>query len=242
MAGYYQITSESFSVSRDDSSATETRIIPWADAAAYAQTVTGGYITLNGIRVFRIPAQHHTLLLFCNDCRVEPFNYDADGQDWLDAKATLTYGILDQPQGDDDTQVGDVSIEVQGEEMVLPKANFTVDGDELGDDDINPVKVIPVISLKITYHSQPTISPTAWINYVGKVNSSSFEGYPAETVMFQNPSASRTITTDGNDSYDYTYTFVVRPQGWNKIYRPGDGWVELDPPMYETANLYDILP
>ena len=243
MAGYYQEVKSSYVCNRESSSATIKTVVPWADAPAFCVNMIGGLVYIGGIPVYQIGAAHPFLPgMYCNNVAIEPVgDYDATLGDFADAWATISYAPLDQPESPSATQVGEISYDIQCEEITLEKNLFTVNGNAMEGNDINPVLVNPKMNVSLSYKNLPDIPITNWLNYVGKVNSATFEGFEAETVMFMNPRKKRTISSDGTETYEYEFCFEVRFNGWNKVYRPG-GWVALSPKIYETINMSGVLP
>jgi len=243
VAGYYEIIKHNYTINRENSTAKIKMVVPWADAPQFCINMIGGLITINGVNVYQIGAAHPLLPgLYCKDVDIETFgNYDPVAGDFLMAWANITYGILDQPDSQSATQVGELSFETGGEEITLEKRLFTAGGNPLGPNDINPVRVNVKQSVKITYNNLAQLNSSSWIPYVGKVNSGTFKGYAAETVMFNGVREQRKISSDGTAVYTYEFSFEVRFDGWNKVFRTS-GWVDINPKLYQTTNMDNLLP
>jgi hypothetical protein len=77
--------------------------------------------------------------------------------------------------------------------------------------------------LRYTWHDVPD-RPLATYSYVlGKVNADPFDGfggaptYPAGTLLCQPWETVRKVSATGRVTWDITFNFMLRPQGWNKF-------------------------
>lgn len=87
------------------------------------------------------------------------------------------------------------------------------------------------MELSHTWHQVPSIPETNIATCIGKVNDSTyFDGYSAETLLFVSPDIQRTRTAAGDIAYEITYKFIYRPNGWNKLFRASPA-----PPDYATV-------
>ena len=68
--------------------------------------------------------------------------------------------------------------------------------------------------------------PTAVISKPGAVHAYPYTSpllgvtFPTESMLFAPEPVTRTITTAGSAGFDYTLSFLVKPNGWNKYWRP----------------------
>ena len=251
----YEIVEESFSVTRDGPTAQVAVICPWNEADIFALACVGGYQTYGGAMQYFTPTAYanNALLIFCNKADVKPLGtYDADGGGWADAKVTLSFGKLDQPEdegeGQDPTQIADFTYDITAQEMTLPKSSLQYfDGEsnvDMGEDDFpNPIKMVAEGSATASFKFRPRQTPAQWIPYVGKVNQAEFRGFPAESVLFAGVSTKRTRTTDGKDAWEYACNFLIKyDTTWNKVWRPEDAeWKVLHPKQYELADFDDLI-
>lgn len=58
--------------------------------------------------------------------------------------------------------------------------------------------------------------------------------FPAETLLFQPPQLSRTLTVGGDNAWNMTTKFTYKAEGWNTYWR-----ASADPPAYERMYLVD---
>ena len=69
------------------------------------------------------------------------------------------------------------------------------------------------------------VLPTYVLNFVGKCNNAAYFSnilnlnFPAETLLFGQPVASRTIRTDGSDGWNLKLSLSYKEEGWNKFFR-----------------------
>lgn len=239
----YQITDETIKLNKDNSSASITLLVPYTDAIDYAQEMLGGLRTAFGTVQFFIGAQfpRSGLGLFVTDCDIKPLkDFNTDFLDWETAVVTLSYGKLDQPQEEDGTEIGDIEIEVAGEEMTLPREGVEVNGEALPESAPTPIKIVPILNLTVSYKRKPDSDISTYVALAGKVNSTTFEGYGAGQVLYQGTSVKRSVTTDGNDQYSNVHKFQIRPNGWNYVWLE-NAWVELDDPSYLSAEFNGVF-
>ncbi len=91
-----------------------------------------------------------------------------------------------------------------------------------------PTKLVRMLEWSYTKHRQLSI-PSSVFSKMGYVNSSAISSshlgytFAAETLLFGNPSCARTIGSNQIDYWEITYTFMYRPNGWNKFPRSTTG-------------------
>ena len=249
---YYRNSDESFTLSREESQATETKVVPWEDAQAYCEILVGGQVTLFGNLGFRFPAKHPFLGLYVISATATPVgNWNADASDWQDARISIDYGMMPLG-GTGDSTLGEITFEVTTEEIVLPVKDFLIGGVAVEEGtNIHPVYRHPQVNISITFPFRPILSAATFQTLSGKVNATPLTiaaglTYDAETVMYQNPRVSRTISSNGVDQYAVAYLFVVQPNGWNNQLNPKNmEWESFTTAtgekMYKTADLSVIL-
>lgn len=87
-----------------------------------------------------------------------------------------------------------------------------------------PGQQVKGLNLVRTYHKVETI-PTAVLTLQGACNDAEYESdllgltFAAETLLFQPPNLSRSITTAGAKAWKLTLKFQYKPNGWNKFFR-----------------------
>lgn len=251
----FEPVSEKLSITRDGPTATLTFWMSWAQAESFAIQAVGGLRTSSGALQYFPPMAYESrsglLTIYCNKCDVNPRTYDENGDGWEGAEVTLTFGVLDQPEdenagGGDPTQVADYSFDLSAQELTLPKEAVGVSGGTgagLGDEYPNPIKIVPEGSFTATFKYKPRLDVSKWLNYIGKVNSSTFRGHAAESVLFIGMSTKRSRSTDGKDVWSYDVHFLTKyGHTWNQIYNAEQGsWQTLDPKTYQTANFDTLL-
>lgn len=113
-------------------------------------------------------------------------------------------------------------------------------------------------SLKYTWHQVPTVG-TGWLmphtlqtnieTCLGKVNAATFDTRytTAESVLFLGPEIRRTRMSNGDPAMDIDYNFLVRPAGWNLLWRAGsvNAFAAITPiggaKLYPTADLNSLF-
>ncbi len=102
-----------------------------------------------------------------------------------------------------------------------------------------PGKLMRGLNLVRTMHQVTTVPPET-LTRVGYVNSAVYTSailglsFAVETLLYQPPTLSRTIKTDGATAWTINLKFGYKPQGWNKFFRqknanvgPDFGWEEI---------------
>jgi hypothetical protein len=107
---------------------------------------------------------------------------------------------------------------------------------------------IPITIMTLTYHKLPYLPMGVVSNLSGRVNSGTFLGKPAETVLFKGCTSSREFNTDGTVVQRITLTFESRhadhpwnslPSGDDPTFRPVSGLGGVK--MYKTADLSPLV-
>jgi hypothetical protein len=162
---YYAITDEEFTVGKDNATAWQEMIVPWADVVPYTFTTVGGATTAFGLVQFSPGAQHPYLFLFCTDVNVKPITYeDLAVGDWKDAKVRVTYGPQKYDTSND--KHIDIHYTMGTEQTPIPAAylqpvtpnvdNLTV----LPSDTKDFPRTTIVSKLTVSYPFQPILSRT----------------------------------------------------------------------------------
>lgn len=139
------------------------------------------------------------------------------------ARFTVNYGPPDAGEAIDATS-----------ESLEPSAEFiTLDHKGLvwGADDGPPLKeaeapgkLIRTFDYVKTFFGLEEL-PTSMLTYVGSCNEFEVTAvslgltFPAQTLLFNPPTASRTTNSEGEGKWDLTYRLTYRPDTWNKFWR-----------------------
>lgn len=81
------------------------------------------------------------------------------------------------------------------------------------------------LAIKRTHYRVVPPLNAGLVSLVGYCNSAQYTSsllgltFAAQTLLFQPPSLSRKITTDGERAFDISMSFVYKPDGWNKFWR-----------------------
>lgn len=252
----YEPIEEELTLKRTGPTARVKVIVPTkAEAELYGLQCIGGYRSNFGSLTYFTPAIYSStsLLLYCNDVKIEPiegfYNLN-DPSDWGETYVTLSFGMLDQPddqqqqQQGNPTQIADFSYEISGQELILPKEELTFGGSEENNDDHpNPIKIIPEGTLTASFAFKPHLDPAKWSTYVGKVNSATFQGHEPESVMFNGVGSKRTVTSDGKTAHSFDLKFSAKyGTTWNKSWNARlSEWQAIEPKTYQTANFKTLI-
>ena len=151
-----------------------------------------------------------------------PTRYGVTGQciNYIDALVTINYG----------TEKKDLiseSLEPTAEFITLDYKRFrwgAANGTPLIEGEA-PGKLVRGLSLVRTMYEVPAPLPISLIELPGSVNDANYTStllgltFPTETLLYQPPNLSRTITTAGTDGFTLTLKFMYKKEGWNKFWR-----------------------
>jgi hypothetical protein len=80
-----------------------------------------------------------------------------------------------------------------------------------------------MVNIVRTYNKISSIPAAVW-SAIGGVNNATYfsaqlgQSFPAETLLYQPPTATRTFRSDGSSSWNLTLKFTYKPQGWNNFW------------------------
>jgi hypothetical protein len=107
---------------------------------------------------------------------------------------------------------------------------------------------VAVTTLVLTFHRRSYLPMTQVRNLRGKINSSTFLGATAETVIFLGAKTTREWSTDGRIEQKVQLTFKERAESWNKFLRPDAASITWDyvkaadnTRRYQTADLTPLV-
>jgi hypothetical protein len=161
---------------------------------------------------------------------VKPFgDWTANGQAiaYSDAIVTVQYG---PPKWDEIGSFDIVaeSIEPSAEFRILPYQNFRwtdqVTGDPLIEEEA-PGKLEIKLNLVRQIYKVPTPLNALTLTATGKCHDAIYTSpllgltFPAESLLYLEPSFERTLRNDGTDGVNYTQKWSIKPEGWNKYWR-----------------------
>lgn len=155
---------------------------------------------------------------------------------YQDALVTITYS------NDEEEDLVSESLEPTAEFITLDFRRFrwgSVTGAPVLEGEA-PGKQFKGMNLVRTHFNIEPPLPGVLLTAMGGVNdaiyTSSLLGlaFDEETLLYQPPALSRTITTAGDRAFDITLKFSYKPEGWNKYYRAATGIWER---MYLTPSL-----
>lgn len=148
----------------------------------------------------------------------------------------------DLPETPNDTFLT-VRTTLSGQIMTIPNEGLewlTANDDSSTDvgSNTNAGIVVPMIAYQLTWHFVVNPNWSAIRAGIGTVNSTTFLGHPAESVLFEGLESSRQYQVDGTRKWEITFRFVAKDlkytdpttgttstAGWNHFYRsdPGAG-------------------
>ena len=219
MSGSY-ITESGTISANGDSSAQHSFLIPYASLVS---TVQG---------LIDPPAPHPIWVgLKCKQVSYEINNLADSG-----LIITASYG---KPEDDED--LGEISIDISGENMTLPKKGHKWDsstGTDLSEDDPAPGIIVPSISLSVKINQLSDIPLDTIIANIGKINSGTWQGFSLECIMFLGATSTKKLKADGSSSaWTLDYKFEGKTRSWNKFWKPATStWATIYPSLYETFD------
>lgn len=160
----------------------------------------------------------------------------------------------------DNTNLWEESIEPQCEFLTLPYDQFSWDADKkepLREEEA-PGILLKTLDYRVTFYNV-TSPPSGILSAVGCVNSNTISArrlglsFAPETLLYQPPVMSQTVSTAGSQGWKIDYRFTYKPWGWNKFFKPTNEegmvgkWKSLyykgeQFKVYGTANLNQLFP
>lgn len=112
-----------------------------------------------------------------------------------------------------------------------------------------PGRQIKGMNLVRTFYNVEPPIPISILNLAGSVNDATVNStilglsFPAETLLFNQPSLSRTIKTDGSGlAFNITTKFTYKKEGWNKFWRQKTQIYDEIYDLDDQANVYKNYP
>mgnify|MGYP007059386626 CR=1 FL=1 len=119
--------------------------------------------------------------------------------------------------------------EVGAEYVSVPGRSWEwTSDDERLEGDIHPGLLLPTEDFTLTWHRVALAPWDAIRDAAGKLNSGTLLNYAAEQVLFVGARRRRRFQLQDVSLWTLDYQFRARRETWNKFYRPGTGWAEID--------------
>lgn len=237
----------------DDCEGERLFYVDWADADSFAAALRGYSKTVEGVWVRTSPqAWPGRTNLVCARVTIEGVaGKDMPTPDPLTgmirytkarivaryAPLTATYSTT----GTGDRYVEDERDFSTEQYTVSDWKEFTLNGVAVG----QPLAVsVGHVLHNVTIHNSPTDKASAITAALGCVNSSSFYGSPAETVLLASASTRKRVDVHGDIVYAVTMMFDERSLNWNKgLYVSGASLAAgyFTPKPYSTASFSGLL-
>lgn len=233
----YEERSGSGELSFGGGTATGTRLfaVGWTDRIIFAKNLTGyvEYVTTStGTNILRVTPQTFPgySALYCQSVKISGFGPQSNSSgtpSYPYAHIDATYSPLKQEESTNQTReektLSSLEVDMAGEFLQFGKFKLFWDSGQANPiaDDVKAGKFVPTIQARYTEEESATDKRSIIRSYVGKINSSAWEGAAAETVLFLGAQVSRIVTTDGRQPWKIAYTFAERPiASWNKFFNP----------------------
>jgi len=230
-------------LNHDDPTVEVTDYVNWNNRLRVAISLLGGWVNLGGFITYVPPASYvYIPSLVCKNVTTSwKGDIDPVTNDWKTAEIGVSYGKYE-------TQVvdfGEISIDVSADSLAIPGGSFQWStgpdsGKKLGDNDITPQVVIPGVTIRLK-RLAPFLYLSPIVSMIGKINSSDLFvagfGFAAESVLFAGAQATRKITSEGNELWEYDFSFVARPFSWNQFFHKSGSVHYVAPQIYGGANL-----
>lgn len=151
---------------------------------------------------------------------------DGAGYAYETALISLTFEIRDIEEGEN-TNIYSESLEPTAEFLTLPHDDFrwgSSEGDEIKSAEA-PGRLELGFDYVVSLYGLSSI-PGAVLSLPGKCNNGSVTSpslgmtFGDETLLYNPPTISRTVTTEGDSKYTMQTRLTYRPSGWNKFWRP----------------------
>lgn len=175
-----------------------------------------------------------------------------------EAELTVNFGIPTMDIREDEPERVLVTEELQPSSEFITAPNrklyWDTEQEEELETDEAPGLLVRMVEWIYTIHFLADL-PTNLLDYIGCVNSVDVYSptlgltFDAGTLLVNEPSLRRQITTDEVKSWEVTYRFSHRPQGWNNLPKAGQG-LNFQPVydetgarvyFYDEADIRDLL-
>lgn len=215
-------------------------ICKWTDRIGFRQLLLGGSRLVGGVITTTAPYAHpnYSWMLVC-DVRAEmapgSTGYTNDSNNFIAcdyARLTVEFNQLDP------LDLGEEKIEFSGRMITAPPEMFTwaSDGEALLSSEAPGIIEVKA-SLERTINTVASLPLTTIFGLIGKVNSSTYLGGAAETMLYLGASSQRRYTTFGSKCWSLTHKIDFSAAGWNQFLRASTGdYEELDPKPYDSAD------
>lgn len=212
-----------------------------------------------------LPGVHPTVpYLFVEQIDVSPwpqqpgaaqYTFDSNIVNYNEAIVVVKYAPLPYDSTTLVTRKSTYSAEVQ----LIPAsgAKWQDTGDPVKSGDTQSGKVIPMVDHTFEFHRVPPTKETSLDatvrSFVGQINTSTYSGIPAETLLFKGASKSWAIDSSGQQTFTYGMQFKERnlkigneTKGWNDFFRNEDGTYQTlltkdDETIYSTTSQFSSL-
>ena len=246
------------SLSRESCTATVRYKCLSAERYTVANALIGGYSMLG---LWTPPASYpYSWNLTVKDVKIKSVGevFGSPGYVFLDVSYETPKPEDQEQNPADPVDLFTVSVSVSAEGVTIPNGDFKwADNNEpLTDEDIALQKWIPAIEVNLKCGRMLKLKTSTCASKAGKINSANFkipndDTFGAETVLFLTASGEQKKTSEGFDFASRDLKFMIRPDGWNKLWRPatsgyvGGGaagaWVATAPPIYESTTFTDLF-
>jgi len=244
-------------ISRESCSATIRYKCLDSERYTVANALIGGFSLLG---VWTPPASYpYSWNLRVKDVKVKPVGevFGSPGYVYLDVTYETPKPEEQENNGADPEDLFTVSVSVSCEGVALPKGDFKwADNNEpLTDEDIAIQKWLPCIEVSLKCGRMVKLKTSTCASLAGKINSATFkipndDSFGVGQVLFLTMNGEQKKTSEGFDYASRDLKFMIRPDGWNKLWRPATGyvgggapgaWVATTPPIYESASFTNLF-
>ncbi len=225
--------------------------VAWSDVDAFIRALLGGVTSVGGRTVRADPHEYRpgwgywaTRASFEGVGAPDMVNGQIAfelARVYADYSLPLSTGSApgEDPDGEPDEIWGEERLEARPEWIQIPAYKLKW---KSGGDTIEEPMGIPLVlgTLVLTRYNVSSVPISTYKNMVGKVNSATYRGFAAGTLLFAPFSSARTINVLGETSkYTVTIPLLWKPTGWKNMYRQDSSST---PPFEEVVSIESGKP
>ena len=164
------------------------------------------------------------------------------GGDYPKAEITVLYATLTYETSGDDAFLSE---KFSANQITMPGTCYKFADNTPVEGGVG--RLVPEVEYSQTWHKLATLDTTTILSCVGKVNSSTWKGCAAGTVLFAGGDSDNQVALGGTSKKSIQYAFLYRPVPWNYLLHPTAGTFQAVTAVgsgngiYETTDLNVLI-
>jgi hypothetical protein len=219
------------SYARDSVSLRRVFDVDWADKDAFMRAMLGGTTEIGGKTIRVLPQEYESGSAYVATTAsfrgLGPPTKVNNRLAFAQARITINYGLIEsrytwgesEEEDEPDEAWGDERVESHVEFLQIPgyKLKFTSDNKQLEEPSALPYSLGTLV---LTRYNVSSVKESTYRAKKGHINSASYRGYAAGTLMFMGWNAARTINVyDQRPKYTVTVMLGIKETGWKNVLR-----------------------